>query len=73
MDAAWFAILTTVVLAVIAGLIAHMRDDARTKERVAKLETDNAHTKDEIKSLRDRWHDMRDDLIKRIAELFGKG
>ncbi len=70
MDAAWFAILTTVVLAVIAGLIAHIRDDAHTKERLAKLETQADQDHEEIKTLRERFHDVRKQVLADCWDYF---
>lgn len=48
----------------------HVVEDAKVRERLATLEADAETTKEEVKSLRERWHDLRDDTLKRIWELF---
>jgi hypothetical protein len=62
----------------------HVVEDAKVRERLASLETDNSTAKAELKSLRERVHDLRDDLFREFHQklvdwkenllaLFGRG
>jgi hypothetical protein len=58
------------VIAAFAGAFwKHVVEDAKVRERVASLETDNTTVKSEVKGLRDHFHDFRDSLPQRVKEL----
>lgn len=63
-------IVVTIVLAIGGALWKHIVEDAKVRERLASLETDNASTKTEVKSLRERFHDFRDGTMKDVYKLF---
>lgn len=73
MDATWVAIIVTVTLAVVAGLVAHIRSDAqveaRARERMSKVETEVSGLKGETERTREHVHKLRDDLPKIIKDL----
>lgn len=70
MDPAWLAIIVTIVIAIIAGLVAHVLHDSKAYERIAKLESRVDNLEDEVKSLRARWHDLRDGTLKDAMKYF---
>lgn len=75
----------SIVAAAIGGALwKHIIEDAKVRERLATLEADNTTTKAELKSLRERLHDLREDWTREIhqklkdwkadlLELFGRG
>lgn len=73
MDAPWVAIIVTVVLAVVSGLIAHILHDAKAHERIAKAEAEIEALKGESDKTRENVHRLRDSLpgiIKEMIEWF---
>lgn len=67
----WIAGIFAVIVAAIGGALwRHIVEDAKVRERLATLESDNTTNKNEIKSIRDRWHDLREHTLNDIWSLF---
>lgn len=62
-------IFTLVAIAISGALWKHIIEDGKVRERIAHLETDNDQIKEEVKSLRQRLHDVIDTLPQKIREL----
>lgn len=59
----------TVIAAIAAALWKHIIEDGKVRERLATLESENDTNKDEIKSIRERLHELIDTLPQKIKEL----
>ena len=73
MDSTWFAIIVTVVIACVGGLVAHILHDAKAHERIAKVESEVDNLKGESEKTRENVHRLRDSLpgiIKEMIEWF---
>jgi cell division protein FtsB len=68
-DVRWAAIIVTVVLACIGGLVAHILHDAKAHERIAKAEAEIDTLKGESEKTRDNVHKLRDSLPGMIKDL----
>lgn len=61
----WIAGIFALIVGAIGGAFwRHILEDAKVRERVATLEADSKQTKEEVKSLRERWHDIRDTTVR---------
>jgi hypothetical protein len=74
----WIAGIFAVIVGAIGGALwKHVIEDAKVRERLASLETDNDTTKAEVKTLREKLHALRDELQAAIAswylKVMGKG
>lgn len=61
-------IFSLVAVAFGGALWKHIVEDGKVRERLASLETDNATVKAEVKSMRERIHDLRDDLFREFHQ-----
>lgn len=62
--------LFSIVAAAIGGALwKHIIEDGKVRERLATLEADSKQTKEEVKSLRERLHDVIDSLPQKVKEL----
>jgi len=68
-DVNWVAIIVTIVIAVIGGLVAHILHDAKAHERIAKVETEVETLKEEQGRTRESIHRLRDDMPRIIKDL----
>lgn len=67
----WILGIGAAIIAAIGGALwKHITEDAKVRERLATLEADNEKNKEEIKSLRERWHDLRDKTLRDAWNLF---
>jgi hypothetical protein len=67
----WIAGIGAVIIGAIAGAFwKHVVEDSKVRERVASLETDNTTTKREVASLRERFHNFRDETLKDVWKIF---
>lgn len=69
----WIAGIFAAIVAAIGGALwKHVIEDAKVRERLATLEADSKRTDDEVRSLRQRFHDFRDGTMRDAWELFEK-
>lgn len=67
----WIAGIFAVIVGAIGGALwKHVIEDGKVRERLATLEADNARQEEEIRSLRERWHDLRDNTLKEAWAMF---
>jgi len=69
LDAKWIAIIVTVTLAIIGGLVAHILHDAKAHERIATVESKVGMLEKEQERTRDGLHKLRDDLPQKVKDL----
>lgn len=66
----WIAGIFAVIVGAIGGALwKHIVEDAKVRERLASLETDTEQAKEEIKTLRQRWHDLRDGTVRETWQM----
>lgn len=66
----WIAGIFAVIVGGIGGALwKHIVEDAKVRERLASLETDTEQAKEEIKTLRQRWHDLRDGTVRETWQM----
>lgn len=69
----WIAGIFAAIVAAIGGALwKHVIEDGKVRERLASLETDNDTTKDEVKTLREKLHALRDELQAALASWYLK-
>lgn len=63
-------IIVTVLIAIAGALFVHVKEDAKQRERVATLEERTGAHGSEIRSLREKLHDFKEEVRRLFLETF---
>lgn len=63
-------IVVTVVLGLVIGFVAHVKEDTSVRERVATLEERSSTHGDEIKSIRNMRHEIIEHCTEALAQWY---